>query len=247
MKVLDLFSGIGGFSLGLENAGFETVAFVENNKSCQRVLKKHWSVPIYDDVKDVTFNKGFADLICGGFPCQDISLAGKGEGLDGERSGLWFEFHRLIKEVRPKYIIAENVSALRTRGLDKVLMSLMEIGYAAEWHCIPASTIGAPHKRDRIWIIGYTNDIASIQKDSPIMSSRIIREAWESNSWGHWRQVSGNNRVIPKSISVGVDDGIPFRMDRMKQLGNAIVPKIAEIIGKEIIELDRRISASVRS
>lgn len=243
MKVLDLFSGIGGFSLGLENAGFETVAFVENNKSCQRVLKKHWSVPIYDDVKDVTFNKGFADLICGGFPCQDISLAGKGEGLDGERSGLWFEFHRLIKEVRPKYIIAENVSALRTRGLDKVLMSLMEIGYAAEWHCIPASAIGAPHKRDRVWIIGYTNDIASIQKDSPIMSSRIIREAWESNSWGHWRQVSGNNRVIPKSISVGVDDGIPFRMDRMKQLGNAIVPKIAEIIGKEIIELDRRISA----
>jgi DNA (cytosine-5)-methyltransferase 1 len=247
MKVLDLFSGIGGFSLGLERAGFETVAFVENNLACHRVLKKHWSeVPIYEDVKNVRFEKGFADLICGGFPCQDISLAGKGEGLDGKRSGLWFEFHRLIKEIKPKYVIAENVSALRTRGLDKVLSSLMEIGYAAEWHCIPASTIGAPHKRDRIWIIGYSNNITGIQKDSPIMSSRSIREAWESNSWGHWRQVSRDNRVVPQSISIGVGYGLPYRMDRMKQLGNAVVPQIPEMIGKAIIEFDRRTQETMR-
>lgn len=180
MKVLDLFSGIGGFSLGLERAGFETVAFVENNDACHRVLKKHWSdVPIYKDIKDVSFKQGFADVICGGFPCQDISLAGKGEGLNGERSGLWFEFHRLIKEIKPKYIIAENVAALRTRGLDKVLWSLNEVGYDAEWHCLPASAFGAPHYRDRVWIIGYPHNQPELQTNSLLDTFGIKRDSWK--------------------------------------------------------------------
>jgi len=159
MKILDLFSGIGGFSLGLERAGFETVAFCEIDKKAQLVLKKHWpQVPIYDDVSAITgetFRDQTIDIICGGFPCQDISLAGKGAGLAGERSGLWFQFHRLIKEIRPLYAIIENVAALRSRGLDEVLRSLFEIGYDAEWHCIPASAVGAPHRRDRVWIVAY--------------------------------------------------------------------------------------------
>jgi DNA (cytosine-5)-methyltransferase 1 len=162
LRVLDLFSGIGGFSLGLERTGgFQTVAFCEIEPFCRSVLAKHWpGVPIYEDVKILTTERlgsdGITvDVICGGFPCQDISVAGKGAGLDGERSGLWFEFHRLIKEIKPQYAIIENVSALRSRGLDAVLRSLAEIGYDAVWHCIPASAVGAPHQRDRIWIVAY--------------------------------------------------------------------------------------------
>lgn len=158
LRVLDIFSGIGGFSLGLERTGgFETVAFCEIDPFCRRVLAKHWpNVRQFEDVtklrgKDV----GPVDVICGGFPCQDISHAGKGAGLAGQRSGLWREYHRLIDELRPVYVLVENVAALLGRGLDRVLGDLAEIGYDAEWHCIPASAVGAPHLRDRIWIIAY--------------------------------------------------------------------------------------------
>lgn len=158
LRTLDLFSGIGGFSLGLERTGgFETVAFCEIDKKARLVLRKHWKdVPIFEDVTTLKGDQlGTIDVICGGFPCQDISLAGKGAGLEGARSGLWWQFHRLIKETHPQWVIAENVSALRSRGLDTVLRSLSEIGYDAEWHCIPASAVGAPHQRDRIWIVAY--------------------------------------------------------------------------------------------
>ena len=162
LRLLDLFSGIGGFSLGLERSGnFETSAFCEIEPYCRAVLKKHWpNVTVYEDVKELSKERlaadGLAiDAICGGFPCQDISTAGRGAGLAGERSGLWFEFHRLIKEIKPQVAIIENVSALRSRGLDEVLRSLAEIGYDAEWHCIPASAVGAHHQRDRIWIMAY--------------------------------------------------------------------------------------------
>jgi DNA (cytosine-5)-methyltransferase 1 len=158
LKHLDLFSGIGGFSLGLERTGgFKTVAFCDNDKHTHNVLRKHWpNVPIYDDVTTLKGEDiGAVDIISGGFPCQDLSVAGKGAGLAGARSGLWWQFHRLIKETQPKYVIAENVSALRSRGLDQVLRSLFEIGYDAEWHCIPASAVGAPHQRDRIWILAH--------------------------------------------------------------------------------------------
>ena len=160
MKVLDLFSGIGGFSLGLERAGMKTIAFCEREPFCQAVLKKHWpDVPCHDDITTLDGRQYVGiDVICGGFPCQDISLAGTGKGLAGERSGLWFEYLRVIKEAQPRYVIIENVSALRSRGLDEVLRSLAEIGYDAEWHCIPASAIGAPHRRDRVWIVGYPNN-----------------------------------------------------------------------------------------
>ena len=161
-NLLDLFSGIGGFSLGLERSGaFKTVAFCEIEPYCQKVLAKHWpKVPIYDDVRTITAERLTADgitvdAICGGFPCQDISFAGKGAGLEGERSGLWFEYARIIGELRPRYVIVENVSALLSRGLDRVLGTLASLGYDAEWHCIPASAIGAPHRRDRMWIVGY--------------------------------------------------------------------------------------------
>lgn len=157
MKVLDLFSGIGGFSLGLERAGMETVAFCEISPVCRHLLAHHWpDVPCFDDVTTLTGEQaGPVDVICGGFPCQDISFAGKGAGLAGERSGLWREYARLVRELRPAFVIVENVAALLGRGLGDVLGDLAALGYDAWWDCIPASAVGAPHRRDRLWVVAY--------------------------------------------------------------------------------------------
>ena len=178
LRVLDLFSGIGGFSLGLERAtnkgqinGFETVAFCEIEVFPRKVIAKHWpNVPCYEDVRTLTAERlavdGIAvDVICGGFPCQDISTAGKGAGLAGERSGLWSEIARLVGELRPAYVIVENVSALLGRGLGTVLGDLAALGYDAEWHCIPASHVGAPHRRDRVWIMAYPMRVGHIGQE----------------------------------------------------------------------------------
>ncbi len=169
MRLLDLFSGIGAFSLGLERAGFQTVAFCEVEPFCQAVLRKHWpNVPIYDDVCHLTAARLRADgidrieAICGGFPCQDISVAGSGAGLDGERSGLWREYARLVGELRPVHVIVENVGALRGRGLARVLGDLATFGYDAQWHVVPAAAIGAPHLRERVWIIATAADADGI-------------------------------------------------------------------------------------
>lgn len=178
LRVLDLFSGIGGFSLGLERAqlegaaydGFETVAFCEIEEYPRRVLAKHWpEVPCYRDVRELTAEQlvrdgiGQIDVITGGFPCQDISVAGKQAGIkDGTRSGLWSEIVRLIGELRPEFVIVENVANLlagpsQRRGgwFGRVLGDLAECGYDAEWENIPASAMGAPHRRERVWIIAY--------------------------------------------------------------------------------------------
>lgn len=271
MNVLDLFSGIGGFSLGLERAGMKTIAFCEVDKKCQEVLRKHWKdVPIFEDVstlkgKDI---EQTVDVICGGFPCQDISLAGKGAGLEGERSGLWWEFHRLIKEIKPKWAIIENVSALRNRGLDQVLRSLNEIGYDAEWHCITAASIGAPHRRDRIWIIAYPkseqcngnnfdseSSKSSSQELGSCDSKRYVSNSSSIGSQGSWefeqpkRSAQIINRETIESLNgsfsriwatepdVGrVAHGVSGRVDRLKQLGNAVVPQIPELIGRAICQ-----------
>ena len=135
------------------------MAFCEIDPFCRRVLAKHWpEVPCYDDIRLLTAEHlaadGIAiDAICGGFPCQDISVAGRRAGIRGERSGLWFEYARLVGELRPRYVIVENVAALLVRGLERVLGTLAALGYDAEWDCIPASAVGAPHIRDRIWIV----------------------------------------------------------------------------------------------
>ena len=274
MNVLDLFSGIGGFSLGLERAGMKTVAFCEVDKKCQEVLRKHWKdVPIFDDVTTLkgTDIDGTIDVICGGFPCQDISLAGKGAGLEGERSGLWWEFHRLIKEIKPKYAIIENVSALRSRGLDQVLRSLAEIGYDAEWHCITAASIGAPHRRDRIWIVAYPRcwtrwegisgslgrdgereleERVRTSETTEITGSSETSETFsDSNSEGLEGQWKVSSRISKElkdpsyscwwatEPNVGrVANGVPNRVDRLKQLGNAVVPQIPELIGRAICQ-----------
>lgn len=241
MNVLDLFSGIGGFSLGLERAGFNTVAFCEVDAKCRKVLNKHWpKVPIYEDVQTLTgeqlLNDGITvDVICGGFPCQDISTAGKGDGIVGERSGLWSEYYRLIKELNPKYVIIENVPALRSKGLALVIQNLSEIGYMGEFHCIPATFLGASHQRDRIWIVAYPlcqRTQVSITGQQPAI--QLLRS--ESENWK-----VGRNLWPSESRVRGVANGVSGRVDRIRQLGNSVVPHIPELIGKSIIQKETNV------
>lgn len=158
-----LFAGIGGFDLGFERAGMVCKWQVEIDPYCQRVLAKHWpDVRRHDDIK--TFpptdpEEWRVDVICGGFPCQDISVAGKGAGLRGERSGLFFEAVRVAALLRPRYLVLENVSALLGRGMGEVLGELAAIGYDAEWHCLPAAAFGAPILRDRAYLVAVANEV----------------------------------------------------------------------------------------
>jgi DNA (cytosine-5)-methyltransferase 1 len=157
LSVGSLFAGIGGFDLGFERVGMHTRWQVEQSEFCRAVLAQHFpDARRYDDVCTVgAHNLEPVDLICGGFPCQDLSYAGLGAGLEGERSGLWSEYARIVGELRPRYVVVENVSALLARGLGTVLADLAALGYDAEWDCLPASAVGAPHQRDRIWLVAY--------------------------------------------------------------------------------------------
>ena len=159
LKVLDLFSGLGAFSLGLERAGMATAAFVEIDPYCCAVLAKHWpSVPVHEDVTTRDFKQGEADVITGGFPCQDVSYAGPRTGVSGARSGLYREVVRAIRLVRPRFTLLENVAALLGNGMGRVLGDVAEDGLDAEWDCVSVGELGAPHGRDRVWIaIADTN------------------------------------------------------------------------------------------
>lgn len=280
-KVLDLFAGIGGFSLGLERTdGFETVAFCEQDEKAQLVLKKHWpDVPMYGDIRTLTVERLQADgivptVITGGFPCQDISNAGRGEGIIGERSGLWSEMFRLIRDVRPAWAIIENVSALRSKGLTLVLQNFSEIGYCAEWHCVPANALGASHQRDRIWIVAYPMEHTDQpQCEGGGIPIRVHEELSLTDCGGSGRNASKivadsecerqprqgplrdasystpliqreaaqlihgsfKNKWSPEPNLDRVANGVPKRMDRLKQLGNAVVPQIPELFGKAIL------------
>lgn len=243
MNVLDLFSGIGGFSLGLERAGgFKTVAFCEINPFCQRVLAKHWPrVPRYDDVKTLTADQLRADgidvidVITGGFPCQDLSLAGLQAGLGGARSGLWSEIVRLVGELRPKFIIIENVANLLAGPCEqpggwfsRVLCDLAALGYDAEWENIPAATVGAPHRRERVWIVAYPTQERSVAGMEGILQSQAARE-FRGSFGGSWVFGLDNPEVC------GMDDGIRPGLDGHFALGNTVVPQIPEIIGRAIL------------
>ena len=152
-----LFAGIGGFDLAARRVGWRTAWYSEIEPYACRVMQKHFPDAVnLGDIRHISHPPA-VDVLCGGFPCQDISTAGKGAGITGARSGLWKEYARIIEEVRPQYVVIENVSALLTRGLDVVLYDLAALGYDAEWHAIPAAYVGAPHRRDRIWIMAYPN------------------------------------------------------------------------------------------
>tara|TARA_R110000737_G_scaffold340221_1_gene362875 strand:+ start:8226 stop:9005 length:780 start_codon:yes stop_codon:yes gene_type:complete len=253
LRVLDLFSGIGGFSLGLERTGgFSTVAFCEIEPFPRKVLAKHWpEVPQYEDVKQLTSDilqrDGISvDVITGGFPCQDISVAGNQAGIGSEtRSGLWSECKRLVGELRPRYAIFENVTNLLSGPSEqpggwfsRILSDLAEIGYDAEWENIPAESVGAPHPRNRVWIIAYpertrregliTNDLLSGSK----------REAYPipcNAGPVKWCELASNSAFIRDG------NGLPVKMerDRLKGLGNAVVPQIPQLIGQAILDAEK--------
>lgn len=191
IKIGSLFSGIGGFELGLERAipGAETIWQVEQNKYCQSILKKHWpNATIYDDVRNITqHNVGAVDILCGGFPCQDISTAGKGEGLHGKKSGLWWEMLRIISELRPRIVILENVAAILFRGGCEVVGSLTEIGYCTEWTIISARDQGAPHLRKRWFAVAYPADSNSDKCKAQSMHS-------EQTHWKTCQMLKHGNR-----------------------------------------------------
>jgi DNA (cytosine-5)-methyltransferase 1 len=265
-----LFAGIGGFDLGLERAGMECKWQVEIDEYASKVLAKHWpNIHRWDDV--CTWpqpNTEYVDVICGGFPCQDISYAGKGAGLDGERSGLWFEFARVVREMGPRAVAVENVAALLTRGLDEVLGTLASLGYDAEWDCIPAAAVGAPHIRDRVFVLGWNADckhdssIGSGSKENAntgrdcnrknkdnsdsntnslrcqkqqklysqpkrTINSPLWSDVMRLRQFSHWQVEPAVGRVA---------DGIPNRSHRLRGLGNAIVPQVAEVIGRRIVQ-----------
>lgn len=256
LTVGSLFAGIGGFDLGLERAGMKTAWFCEQNAYCQKVLAKHWpKVPCYDDVCEIgAHNVKSVDILAGGFPCQDIATAGKGAGLAGARSGLWREFARLIGELRPSYVIVENVPALRRRGLHKVLQDLDACGYDAEWDGISAAAVGAPHLRDRLWIVAYTN--AGGRNGRP----RQIKEAGggkqpadrgcaaypdtDSGALRPWRvgggaaQAGGSGWWSVEPPMGRVAYGVPNRLDQLTALGNALVPQISQWIGEQIVAFE---------
>ena len=325
-----LFAGIGGFDLGFERAGMVCKWQVEIDDYANRVLAKHWpNVHRERDIRTAgRHNLERVDVICGGFPCQDISYAGLGAGLDGERSGLFFEAIRVVRELRPQIVVLENVAALLTRGLDRVLGTLAEIGYDAEWHCIPAAAVGAPHIRDRVFVIGadayaaeygwrqrnedsgrcregigkreecrsggIREDVADAESERKSGGSRVTEEEGprrrralvSTGSGTDGRDQFGDNstrsgkhtghciasgtedvadanvstnvrsvtrailRTIPKGVAgmrnreqwstepdVGrVAHGVSARVDRLRGLGNAVVPQVAEWIGRRIVE-----------
>ena len=316
MKILDTFAGIGGFSYAAEKliGGFETTQFIEIDPFCQKVLKKHWPhVPIHDDIRTFTAKPFQYQVITGGFPCQDISVAGLQKGITEEtRSGLFFELMRVIRMVRPQYVVLENVAAILNRGLDIVLRELSEAGYDAEWSVIRASSVGACHQRSRWWLVAYpksqssngsklkssvnkkssisklgnssititdtdNNGLPSAEKcgfnaeasdrtqkgqnqscqserSSKPSSSRAIQSSTEfTNSYSKgmerrkftipkelqnaaytWQSNTPHlspewQSYVSKSVLCRGDDGLRNRVDRLRSLGNSVVPQCAAI------------------
>jgi len=272
MKLGSLFSGVGGLELGLERAlGATTVWQVEQDPYCLQVLEKHWpSARRYTDVNDVgAANLEPVDILCGGFPCQDLSGAGRGEGLSGARSGLWYEMLRITDELRPRWLVIENVNT-RRRWLLSILRDLTSIGYDAEWQTVSAADVGAPHLRRRCFVIAYPNGKQLRQqpgrragqdgqeetqpeqhgKERPVAHPDRRRHpaAREPRIGGCATQDSERQADIAKSVGKlnvwgsgtslrRVDYGIRNRVDRLRCLGNAVVPQVAELIGLRIKHL----------
>jgi len=267
VNILSLFSGIGGLELGLEWSGLGVTRWqVEQDAFARQVLAHHWpEAQRFEDVREVT-GQDFpgCDVICGGFPCQDISQAGKREGIDGERSGLWREYARLVRELRPRLVIVENVAALAIRGLDRVLGDLAALRYDAEWEIVSAWDAGAPHLRKRLFIIALDSHSHCHRSPAQRRSPREGEEAGDAlgvcgvslaNSQiprpqglrGENRLRQGGTRPPRGSSgwaaepSVGrVAYGVSGRVDKLRCLGNAVVPQVGQIVGQRArVILDR--------
>ena len=285
--MLDTFAGIGGFSYAATKlvGGYRTTQFIEIDPFCQKILKKHFPfTPIHDDIRTFTAIPGQYDVICGGFPCQSISVAGNRAGITEEsRSGIFYELMRVIRMVRPRFVVLENVAAILNNGLDIVLGELSQAGYDAEWSVISASSLGACHRRSRWWCVAYTNDygsstssisglndqtnndtsegtnqvsqssrsiestdsgvIQSSTKSTDSNSKRLQRQDFskmEREIWakGTTRRLNPDWRsYVSKPILRRGDDGLSYRVDRTKALGNSVVPQVAAIPLKRVHDL----------
>ena len=257
MRVLDLFSGIGGFSLGLHWAGMRTVAFCERDPWCRRILARHWpGVPLYDDVCRLTAERLRADgvnapdLVCGGFPCQDVSAAGNGGGLDGAHSGLWHEMERLVAELRPGWVVAENSPALRVRGADRVCAGLEALGYACWPLVVGAAHAGAPHLRERVFVVAHGHATGNLGHRGAgtvvahAAGARLAEREPEPASPAPCLLASRPGRWPPppriRRVADGVPRGMDRRVDRVRALGNAVVPQVAEMVGRAVLHAASR-------
>ena len=238
MNGLDLFSGIGGITLGLSQ-WVTPVAYCEIEPYAQAVLIQRMAegklpkAPIWDDITTLGgCELPDIDIIYGGFPCQDISVAGRGEGLGGKRSGLFFEVCRLVEEIKPRFIFLENVPAIRTRGLREVIRTLTDLGYDCRWTSLSAAEVGAPHIRKRWFLLAYSDSELSRnkwQKNVPTnrqMGKRQAKSNHISNSQMGWETEPNVGRVA---------NGVPFRVDRLKALGNGVVPRQVEAAFRRLL------------
>lgn len=265
MKFLDLFSGIGGFTWGLEAIGMECIAHVENDPDCQKVLKYYWpNTAIFSDVKDLeyygtennkcmalddgsTYLKTDIEIIVGGYPCTGHSVAGKKKGFENAGSSLWSEYFRLIKEIRPKYCIIENSPNLRGTGLAELLSQVNEIGYNAEWSVLSAYSVGSPHQRERLFIVLWRGDIPYC---NPFRWWEADPQKKKASS-GWWAERLFKRPLMFKQISkiesriLQFDDGVSkeiFNENKIKiqQLGNAVIPTIPMMIGSQLMKNEER-------
>lgn len=237
-----LFAGIGGFDIGFEAAGMKCLWQVEIDPFASKVLEKHWpSVERFRDIREFyPKRKHRVDVICGGFPCQDISLAGKGGGLHGERSGLWSEYFRVLGILRPRYVVVENSSALLGRGIYGVLGDLAQLGYDAEWQSFFASDFGLPHRRKRIFIVAYPHKI--------IRGKRTRLGSVENGTCEVFAADATERTAVRVQTSdqfVGMDDGLSRRVysHRASAVGNAVVTHAAEWVARRIIDHSRKCGA----
>lgn len=247
MNELALFAGAGGGILGGKLLGWRTVCAVEWEPYPASVLCARQNdgllppFPIWDDVQ--TFDgkpwRGIVDVVSGGFPCQDISAAGKGAGIDGERSGMWKHMARVVGEVRPRFVFVENSPMLVSRGLERVLGDLTSLGYDAKWTVMGAADVGANHQRDRIWIVAHTNNARIEQREQQSESGNGTRNLADTNITQRKRD-KRTERSIKEYANIGsagwwqsepnvgrVADGVAARVDRLKAIGNGQVPLCA--------------------
>jgi len=238
VRILSLFSGIGGLDLGLELAGVgETLWQVEQDPFCRKVLAQHWpNAQRFEDVRTVRSADFIgAKVIAGGFPCQDISNAGKRAGLVGESSGLWWEMFRLIREIRPAFVVVENVLAIANRGLGQILGALASCGYHAEWDCISAAIVGAQHRRNRLFVVAWlpANPDGGRARQFQRRGQEVIRWPTDSGAAFDFNPWNASAAVCP------VVDGFSGRMVMLKALGNSVVPQVAYYAGQKILEVLR--------
>jgi DNA (cytosine-5)-methyltransferase 1 len=252
LTVGDLFSGIGGFSLGLERAGMRTAWFAEVDPYASAVLKKHWpEVPNHGDVRSIRAGSvERVDVLCGGFPCQPFSSAGKRGGTSDDRY-LWPEMLRVIQELKPTWVCGENVTHIDRVALEHVVSDLEACGYeTAPPLVIPACAVELDHRRDRFWFLGYSDSNSKSGGAINAEASRLSQVPADAEcdgdgalgrdmagAWREWESLPRNatGDAENHAVGVGADDGLPHRMDRLRCLGNAIVPQIAEIIGRAIV------------